>query len=123
MKTYVLRLTPKDVRDVAVVEAQPSADVVTEGEQIDFRAKIRTVGPSANAPVAELWIDGVPKDKKQVEIPANGETEVRFVPQKADAAASPPPGQVVVISVVRPTRRTSTTSVTSRSGSSRRPTS
>ena len=67
MKTYVLRLTPKDVRDVAVVEARPAAEVVTEGEPVEIRARLRSLGP-ATTPVAELWIDGVTKGKKQVDL-------------------------------------------------------
>jgi hypothetical protein len=81
MKTYVLRLTPKDVRDVGVAEARPASDVVTEGEPVEVTAKLRSLGAAAK-PVAELWIDGVVKDKKQVEVPASGEVEVRFLPQK-----------------------------------------
>jgi len=83
VKTYVLRLTPKDFRDVAVVEARPTSEVVTEGEPVEIRARLRSLGP-ATAPVAELWIDGVTKGKKQVELAANGEAELTFPPFKVD---------------------------------------
>ncbi len=83
MKTYVLRLTPKDVRDVAIVDARPSSDVVTEGEPVEIRARLRSLGP-ATSPVAELVIDGKTKGKKQVELPADGEVDVTFPPFKPD---------------------------------------
>ncbi len=83
LKTYVLRLTPKEIRDVAVIDARPSAEVVTEGEPVEIRARLRSLGP-ATTPVAELWIDGVTKGKKQVDLPASGEIEVFFPPFKVD---------------------------------------
>ena len=49
MKTYVLRLTPKDARDVAVVEARPTADIVTEGSRVGFRARLRAARPGGFA--------------------------------------------------------------------------
>ncbi|MDR3633104.1 MAG: BatA domain-containing protein [Isosphaeraceae bacterium] len=83
VNTYVVRLAPKDVRDIAVTEAEPSASVATQGDTIEIRAKIRSQG-AAVTPVAEFFLDGVPKDKKPVAVPANGETEVKFVTPKLD---------------------------------------
>ncbi len=99
MKTYVLRLTPKDAHDVAVVEARPTADVVTEGEPVGFRAQLRALGPAVSL-VAKLYLDNVPKEEKQVTIPANGEIEVPFMPQKVDATSPVHQGKVVLSGVV-----------------------
>ena len=99
MKTYVLRLTPKDARDVAVVEARPTADIVTEGEPVGFRARLRALGPAVSL-VAKLYLDNVPKEEKQVTIPANGEIEVPFMPQKVDATSPVHQGKVVLSGVV-----------------------
>ena len=41
MVTYVLRLTPQEIRDVAVGQAEPSASVVTQGEPVEIRSRIR----------------------------------------------------------------------------------
>jgi hypothetical protein len=79
VKTYILRLTPKEVRDVAVVSAEPTASVVTEGEPVEIKATLRTSGPATER-VAEFWLDGDnKKDQKLVKLPANGEVEVTFV--------------------------------------------
>ena len=83
LKTYVLRLTPKDVRDVAVVDARPTAEVVTEDEPVEIRARLRSLGP-ATTPVAELWIDGISKGKKPVTLLADGEVDVTFDTFKVD---------------------------------------
>jgi hypothetical protein len=95
VKTYVLRMTPPDVRDVAVVEARPSSEVVTEGQPVEIVAKIRSLGPETTR-VAELRLDGVPRGKKQVTIPANGEVEVRFPVQQVGASVPLHQGQVSV---------------------------
>jgi hypothetical protein len=83
--TYVLRLTPQDVHDVAVVEAKPSASVATQGETVEIRATLRSQGP-AQRRVAEFHLDGNKKDQKMVDLPANGESEVRFTTPKLDPA-------------------------------------
>jgi Aerotolerance regulator N-terminal len=79
VKTYILRLTPKVVQDVAVVDAEPSASVVTEGEPVEIKAIIRSSGQAIER-VAEFWLDGDnKKDQKIVKLPANGEVDVTFV--------------------------------------------
>jgi Aerotolerance regulator N-terminal len=93
VKTFVLRLAPKDVRDVAVVAAEPASEVVTEGEPLEVRARIRSLGP-ATTRVAELWLDGVSRGKKPVDLPANGEADVRFSVAKVDAASRLHQGEV-----------------------------
>lgn len=77
-KTYVLKLTPKEVKDVAVVSAEPTASVVTEGEPVEIKAVLRASGPATEL-VAEFWLDGVKKDQKPVKVAANGEHEVTFL--------------------------------------------
>src|SRR4051794_24306592 len=55
--TYVLRLTPREVHDVAVVEARPSASVATQGDTVEIRTTLRTQGPALRR-VAEFFLDG-----------------------------------------------------------------
>jgi hypothetical protein len=83
VSTYVVRLAPKEVRDIAVTEAEPSASVAAQGDAIEVRAKLRSLG-AAVTPVAEFLLDGVPKDKKPVAVPAGGEVEVKFTTPKLD---------------------------------------
>ena len=93
VNTFVVRLAPKEVRDVAVTEAEPSASVATQDDAIEVRAKIRSQG-AAVSPVAEFFLDGVPKDKRPVAVPANGEVEVRFTTPKLDAKVPLHQGEV-----------------------------
>ena len=93
VKTFVLRLTPKDMRDVAVVSAGPTAEVVTEGEPLDVLARVHSFGP-ATTRVAELWLDGVSRGKKPVQLSENGETDVRFTVAKVDASIRLHQGEV-----------------------------
>ncbi len=81
--TYVLRFAPKDVTDIAVSEAEPSSAVATQGESIVIRAKVRAQGPAVSR-VVEFKLDGVSKGKEAVNIPANGEVEVKFTTPKLD---------------------------------------
>ena len=78
IKTYILKLTPKKVEDVAIVSAEPAASVVTEGEPVEIKAVLRSSGPECQR-VAEFWLDGEnKKDQKIIKLPANGEQEVTF---------------------------------------------
>ena len=95
LKTFVLRLAPKEVHDVAVTEARPSSPVVTESEPLEIFAKIRSRGP-ATTRIGELWLDGVVREKKSVEIPADGEVDVRFTVPKVGASTRPHQGEVRV---------------------------
>lgn len=95
VRTYVLRLTPKDVHDVAVVEAKPSSEVVTEGEPVEIRAVIRSVGPPTSR-VAELWLDGQPRAKKSVELAADSEIPVSFTIPKVDSSVLIHQGKVLI---------------------------
>lgn len=84
VSTYVLRLSPKEVRDVAVVEAQPSTSLATQGEPIDVKARLRSSGPEKKSLVVSFYLDrdenGAPikRDQKTAEIPPNGEVDVSF---------------------------------------------
>ncbi len=93
LHTFVLRLTPGDVHDVAVVEARPTADVVTEGEPVEIVAKVRGHGP-ATTRVAKLRLDGVVRGEQSIEIPAVGEVTVRFVVPKVDTGVPLHQGEV-----------------------------
>ena len=75
ISTYVLRLSPKEVRDAAIAEAEPSSLVTTQDEPLSIRVKLRSTGPDAKR-VVEYYVDNVKKGDKQVAIPANGEVDV-----------------------------------------------
>ena len=93
VSTFVLRLTPKEAHDVAVVAAEPSTSVATQGEPVEVRAKLRSLGPATKR-VAEFYLDGVKKDQKPVDLPANGEVEVRFLTPKLDPGVALHQGEV-----------------------------
>ena len=81
--TYVMRLTPKDPRNVAIVkaDARPAAGVATAGAVVEVRATIRSTGPATQRAV-EFFVDGTKpenkRDQKAVDIPADGEVDVKF---------------------------------------------
>jgi hypothetical protein len=91
--TYVLKLTPQEVHDVSVVEARPSASVATQGETLEIRATLRAQGPASKR-VAEFYLDGVKRSEKPIDIPANGEAEVKFTTPKLDPAVALHQGDV-----------------------------
>ncbi len=75
---YVLRLTPKEVRDVGIVSAEPASQFATQGDRLEIKSVIRSWGPKTTR-VAELWIDGQPKEKRPIELAENAEVEVSFL--------------------------------------------
>ena len=78
-RTYILKLTPKEVLDVAIVSAEPTASVVIEGEPVEVKAVLRASGSKPDeGRVAEFWLDGTKKDQKIVKLPANGDQDVTF---------------------------------------------
>jgi len=78
VKTYVLKLTPKKIEDVAVVAAEAASAFAAEGEPVEVRATLRNSGPEVQRTV-EFWLDGEnKKGEKAVKLPANGELEVSF---------------------------------------------
>jgi hypothetical protein len=93
LSTYVLRLTPHDYHDVAVTEAKPASAVVVEGEPVEIKARVRSVGPATER-VAQLWLDGVMRDQKPVQLLANSEVDVLFTVPKAGDPSKPHQGEV-----------------------------
>ncbi len=87
VKTYVVRLTPPDFHDVSVIEARPSSEVVTEGEPLEIKTRIRADGQDASV-VVELWLDGEPKEKRTIVLKKDSEEESPFVLSKV--SATPP---------------------------------
>jgi hypothetical protein len=83
--TYIVRLAPKDVRNVSVAEATPTVSVATEGEAVEVRAKIRSQGPATTRMVT-FDLDGQPRDKQEIKLAANGETELKFMTPKLNPA-------------------------------------
>jgi hypothetical protein len=77
-KIYILKLTPEKVEDVAIVSAEPTSSVVTEGEPVEIKAVLRVAGPGEDR-VAEFWLDGAKKEQKVIKLPTNGEQEVTFL--------------------------------------------
>src|SRR5262249_10699419 len=84
MVTFVLRLTPQEIHNLSVDAAEPSSSVVTQGELVDIRSRIRygivpdTLNrPAATRPVG-FYSDGMKKGEKIIEIPPKGEVEVNF---------------------------------------------
>jgi hypothetical protein len=78
MATFILRLTPQEIHNVSVDSAEPSESVATQGESIEIRTRIRGQGPTAAPRSVEFYLDGVKKDEKTVEVPAQGQVEVSF---------------------------------------------
>jgi hypothetical protein len=79
--TFILRLAPEEINDGAVESAQPSASVVTQGEPVEIRARVRSVGKGTKPVkrVVEFELDGKKKGEKTVELPGTGgESEVVF---------------------------------------------
>jgi Aerotolerance regulator N-terminal/von Willebrand factor type A domain len=77
IQTYVLRLTPKDVKDVAVISAEPASAVVTQGDPVAIKAKIRSWGPKTSR-LVNFQLDGQPRDKQTIELAENGDGELTF---------------------------------------------
>ena len=85
--TFVLRLTPQEVRNVSVDSAEPSQTIVTRGEPIEIRSRIRSESKGQTAATqapatrtVEFFIDGVKKGQKNIQLPTSdeGQVEVNF---------------------------------------------
>ena len=80
VRTYILRLTPKEIRNVAVVAIELSTITPSEGEPVEITATIRSTFPEPVERVAEFYLDGESKrDQKVVKLPANGQEVVTFL--------------------------------------------
>jgi hypothetical protein len=76
--TFVWRLTPTEVHNVSVDSAEPSSSVATQGEALDVRARIRSIGKEPVTRMVEFELDGLKKGEKQITIPPQGQQEVVF---------------------------------------------
>ena len=75
ISTFVLRVGAKEVRDVAIVSAEATAPVATADDPLILKVKLRNIGPKASR-IVQFRLDGVARDKKIMELPANGEVDV-----------------------------------------------
>jgi hypothetical protein len=83
MVTFVLRLTPQEIRNVSVDSAEPPQSIVTQGEAVEIRSRVRfqsiqSKERSAATRTIEFYLDGLKKNEKIIEIPPEGEQEVTF---------------------------------------------
>ena len=118
MKTYVLRLTPEG-RPRRRPWSRPSRRRTSSPRASRSRSAPGSGRWGRRRPGRRVFLDGVKKGKKRVDLPANGEAEVTFPPFKLDADVDDAPG-IRPRSAARPTRSSSTTCATSPSRSSRR---
>jgi Aerotolerance regulator N-terminal len=70
MATFVIRLTPQEIRNVSVDSAELPQNVMIQGESVEVLSRIRSQGP-ATTRLVEFYIDGVKKGEKTVQIPAS----------------------------------------------------
>ncbi len=75
---FVFRVGAKESRDVAILSAETLTPIATEDAPVGIRVKLRSLGPKVTR-LLELTLDDetVPREKRQVQIPANGELEIR----------------------------------------------
>jgi hypothetical protein len=81
--TYLLNLaTPADQRhDVAIARVEPQGGIVGQDEPVPIRVHVRAIGKAASR-LVEFYLNGVKKDQKTIEIPADSEVEVPpFLPR------------------------------------------
>jgi hypothetical protein len=81
--TYILDLSaPPDQRhDVAIARVEPENSVVGQDEPVPIRVHLRATGKPAQR-LVEFYLDGVKKDQKTVDVPADSEVEVpQFLPR------------------------------------------
>ena len=77
--TFIWRLTPQEIQNVSIVSAEPESSVVTQGEPVEIRARIRSLCTAATTRMVEFEVDGVKKGEKSIELPkGRGEQEVVF---------------------------------------------
>jgi hypothetical protein len=78
--TFVLRLTPQEIRNVSVDSAEPLQSIVTQGEPVEIHARVSSES-QAKGPVTrtvEFFVDGVKKGETIVDLPARGQKDVSF---------------------------------------------
>lgn len=81
--TFVLKVGSKDLRDVAIVSAEPTSPVATEDDPVNIKVRLRNIGPAAKR-IVELRMDGNPdpRAKVPVVVPPTGEETVTMVTPK-----------------------------------------
>ena len=94
---------------MAVDSAEPSSTVATQGEPVEIRSRIRSVGKAAATRVAEFELDGVKKGEKTIEIPAGGQAG-GDLHDATEACGWRGPSSARSSSAARPTRSSGTTS-------------
>jgi hypothetical protein len=92
VSTYILRLAPKQLRDAAIVEAEPASGLIAQDEQVAIKVRARSLGIKSQR-VVEFRLDGLKKGEKVIDLPADGEAEVTFT-TPAKLAAGPHQGEV-----------------------------
>jgi hypothetical protein len=80
MVTFVVRLTPQEIRNVSVDSAEPTQSVVTQGEPVEIRARVRSESQAKEPTIrtVEFFIDGVKKGEQLLELPPKGQKDVIF---------------------------------------------
>jgi hypothetical protein len=78
MVTFVVGLAPPEVHDVAVEAAEPSQSMVTQGEAVDIRARIRSEAKTTTSRTVEFYVDGVKKGEQIVELQPRTPRDVNF---------------------------------------------
>jgi hypothetical protein len=73
--TYVLRLAPKELRDVAVIRAEPDSNFVAQDEPVAIKTTVRATGKAAQR-IAEFYVDGQKRDQRLITVPKDGELEL-----------------------------------------------
>ncbi len=64
--TFILRLTPENIQNVAVDSAEPPSSEVAQGEAIEVRARIKSHAAIPTTRMVEFKLDGVKKGEKPV---------------------------------------------------------
>ncbi|WP_165223720.1 BatA domain-containing protein [Aquisphaera insulae] len=87
ISTFIIRLGPKELQDVAIDAAEPASQVATQGEEMEVRVRVRNSGSQPASRVVEFYLDGVKKGAKPIEIPPGQQPEVTFLtpPRLQDA--------------------------------------
>ena len=78
--TFVLRLTPEEIRNVSVDTAEPPDSAAAQGEPIEIRSRIHAdpQGKAAVTRTVEFFVDGVKRAEKSVRIAPGEQVEVGF---------------------------------------------
>jgi len=77
--TIVLRLGPQERQNVSIDETELSSDMVSRGEPVEIRGVVSSQSPKPVDRIVEFHLDGVKKGQEAIEIPPNGQAEVRFL--------------------------------------------